>query len=330
LRRASVVAALLCGCAGSGIDLAQLPARPIAIVHRTLYESEQRSDLLLRSQGAGSAPGRVRLEDVGQLLGIGADEQARRAALLGHLSLVHPKSGRIERVEAALPGERPLCWSSDADRLLFVSFARAARPQLFEYSRSSQEIRALTRGPAAHPFGCYGPGDRLVVSRVEAQGKRLVSRLVVHAPPGAPKVITGGPADSKPVWSPDGGLIAYETVGPGGGVSIAVVDPEGGEGRVLTPGHDPVFTPDGKWIVFSAPRRGRDRLWRIRPDGLGRSQLGESVYDERDPAVSPDGRYVLFVGEQEDTVVQKILVRPFSGGGQRPLLDREEGMSPTW
>jgi Tol biopolymer transport system component len=321
LRRASVVAALLCGCAGSGIDLAQLPERPIAIVHRTLYESEQRSDLLLRSQGAGSAPGRVRLEDVGQLLGIGADDQARQAA---------PKSGRVERVEAALPGERPLCSSPDADRLLFVSFVRAARPQLFEYSRSSQEIRALTRGPAAHPFGCYGPGGRLVASRVEAQGKRLVSRLVVHAPPRAPTLITPGPADSKPVWSPDGGLIAYETVGPGGRASIAVVGPEGGRGRVLTPGHDPVFTPDGKWIVFSAPRRGRDRLWRIRPDGLGRSQLGESVYDERDPAVSPDGRYVLFVGEQEDTVVQKILVRPFSGGGQRPLLDREEGMSPTW
>jgi Tol biopolymer transport system component len=299
-------------------------------VHRTLDESEQRSDLLLRAKGGGSAPGRVRLEDVGDLLGIGADEQERRAAMLGHLSLVHPPSGRVERLEGALPGERPLCWSADGDRLLFVSHHRSARPQLYEYSRTSKEIRAVTRGPAAHPFGCYGPGDRVVVSRVEASGKRLISRLVVHAPPSAPALLTAGPADSKPVWSPDGALIAYETLGPGGASTIAVIEPEGGSPRTLTRGQDPVFTPDGKWIIYSAPSRGRSRLWRIRPDGGGRAQLGESIYDERDPAVSPDGRYVLFVGEESDAVIQQILVRPIAGGGQRPLLDRDEGASPTW
>jgi hypothetical protein len=326
----AIVAAWLCACAGPGLDLTQLPDRPIAIVHRTLDESEQRSDLLLRAQGGGSAPGTVRLEDVGELLGIGADEQQQRAAMLGHLSLVHPQSGRVERLEGALPGERPLCWSADGDRLLFVSFHRSARPQLYEYSRASKEIRTVTRGPAAHPFGCYGPGDRLVVSRVEAAGQRLISRLVVHAPPSAPTLLTAGPADSKPVWSPDGGLIAYETSGRGGVSTIALIDPDGGSPRTLTPGQDPVFTPDGQWIVFSAPSRGRSRLWRIRPDGVGRAQLGESIYDERDPAVSPDGRYVLFVGEEAGTVVQQILVRPFAGGGQRPLLDRDEGMSPAW
>ncbi len=326
----AIVAAWLCGCAGSGLDLKQLPARPIAIVHRTLDESEQRSDLLLRAKGGGSAPGRVRLEDVGELLGIGADEQERRAATLGHLSLVYPQTGRIERLEGALPGERPLCWSADGDRLLFVSFQRAPRPQLYEYARDSKEIRTVTRGPAAHPFGCYGPGNRIVVSRVEAAGKRLISRLVVHAPPNTPTLLTAGPSDSKPVWSPDGRLIAYETFGPGGVAHIAVIDSDGGSPRTLTPGQDPVFTPDGQWIVFSAPSRGRSRLWRIRPEGGGRAKLGESIYDERDPAVSPDGRYVLFVGEESGTVIQQILVRPFAGGGPRPLLDRDEGASPTW
>jgi len=326
----AVLAAWLCACAGPGLDLTQLSDRPIAIVHRTLDESEQRSDLLLRSKGGGTAPGRVRLEDVGELLGIGADEQERRAATLGHLSLVHPDSGRVERLEGALPGERPLCWSQDGDRLLFVSFQRSARPQLYEYSLGSKEIRTVTQGPAAHPFGCYGPGDRVVVSRVEAAGQHLISRLVVHAPPRAPVVITAGPADSKPVWSPDGGLIAYETIGPGKLSSIAIIDPEGGAPRIVTRGQDPVFTPDGKWIIFSASSRGRSRLWRIRPDGGGRAQLGESIYDERDPAVSPDGRYVLFVGEEPDAVVQQILVRPFAGGSARPLLDRDEGASPAW
>lgn len=323
------VAAGLCACAGRGIDLKQLPDHPVAIIHRTLDESERRSDLLLRPQRS-STPGTVRLEDVGELLGIGADAQQREAAMLGHLSLLDPRSGHVERLAAALPGERPLCWSADGDRLLFVSFQRAARPQLYQYSVSSKEIRAVTHGPAAHPFGCYGPGNRVVVARVEAAGSDLVSRLVVLAPPSPPRVLTEGPADSKPVWSPDGKLIAFETAGRGGPSAIAVIDPEGGVPRILTPGRDPVFTPDGRWIVFSASARGRSRLWRIRPDGAGRAQLGESIYDELDPAVSPDGRYVLFVAEEPGTVVQQILVRPFEGTGQRPLLDREEGMSPAW
>lgn len=327
--RIAFASAALCACVGPGVDLEQLPDRPIAIIHRTLDESDRRADLLLRSQG-NPAPGTVRLEDVGELLGIGADERQQQAAMLGHLALVHPRSGRVERLPAALPGERPLCWSADGDRLLFVSYQRAARPQLYEYSRSTLEIRSVTRGPAAHPFGCYGPGGRLVVARVEAGGSGLVSRLVLHAPPRAPRFLTDGPSDSNPVWSHRAGLIAFETAGRGGATSIAVVDPEGGASRVLTRGRDPVFTPDGQWIVFSASARGRSRLWRIRPDGVGRAQIGQSPYDERHPAVSPDGRYVLFVAEEPGTVAQRILVRPFVGTGQRPLLDREEGTSPTW
>ena len=37
-----------------------------------------------------------------------------------------------------------------------------------------------------------------------------------------------------------------------------------------------------------------------------------------------------FVAEEEGSVAQQVLMRPFGGSGQRPLLDREEATSPTW
>ncbi|MEN8181722.1 MAG: hypothetical protein ABFS46_04205 [Myxococcota bacterium] len=328
-RKASLVLLMGLACAGRGVDLQALPDAPIAFVHRNLEESDQRAEALAREDRQASKPGTLRLNDVSELLGLGASPAERRAAQLGHLALADPRTGRVERISAALPGARPLCWSGDRDRLLFVSWRRE-RPQLYEYSLARRDVRALTRGPDAHPFGCYGPEGQLVVARVAVVGEGVISRLFVHEQGQRPRALTEGPGDSKPVWSPGGSILAFETLGPDGQSAIAVIDPDGEQRRLLAPGRDPVFTPDGEWIVWSAPSRGRWRLWRMRADGSGKRRLGESVFDEHDPAVAPDGRYLVFVAEEPDTVAQQLMVRPLEGGGLRPLLGRDEGMSPAW
>jgi dipeptidyl aminopeptidase/acylaminoacyl peptidase len=327
-----VVAAL--HCAGPGFDLADAPDSPIAIVHRTREESDRRAELMERLEGKApqSTLERMRIQDLGEWVGLGADPAQRQLALVGHLALLAPRTGAVQRVDAALGGARPLCWSPDRTRLLFLGTGRGQEPQLHEYRPGSGEVRAVTYGPTAHPGGCYGPGDRQVWVEVRPGAKGPEARLVLAPEEGGgePRVLTEGPADVSPVWSPRGDLIAFQTRDADGAAAIAVVDPQGGPPRVIARGKEPGFAPSGDWIVYSGQQRGRWRLWRMRPDGSGKLVLGTGTLDEHEPAVSPDGRFVVFVGREKDSTRERLYLRGFDGRGDRPLLEREEGAQPAW
>ncbi len=332
-RLARLVPLAALACAGPGFELADAPDAPIAIVHRTREESDRRADLLERARGTAptSSLDRVRLQDVSEWLGLGPEPADRQLAILGRLALLDPRAGGAVRVDAALGGARPQCWSADRERLLFSGLQRERRPQLFEYRRATAEVRPITHGPRAHPSGCYGPGDRLVWVEVRDAASGPEARLFVTPEGGgAPRALTEGPADVAPVWSPRGDVIAFQTRGPDGGAAIALVDPAGGPPRLVARGKEPGFSPTGDWIVYSAQQRGRWRLWRMRPDGSGKLPLGESSLDEHAPSVSPDGRFVVFVGQERESTRERLFLRGFDGRGDRPLLEREEGAQPTW
>jgi hypothetical protein len=325
--------ALAFGCAGPGFDLASAPDAPVAIVHRTREEGDRRADLLDRLQGRAevSTLERMRIADLGAWLGRGPDPAARQLALLGRLALLDPRTGAVERVDAALGGARPLCWSADRERLLFSGLVRGQEPQLMEYRRASGEVRTVTHGPLLHPAGCYGPGEQQVWVEARPGATGPEARLVLAPEAGSePRVLTEGPADVAPVWSPRGELIAFQTRDREGAVAVAVIDPAGGPARMIARGKEPSFAPSGDWIVYSGQQRGRWRLWRMRPDGSGKLPLGQGTLDEHEPSVSPDGRLVIFVGQEKDSVRERLFVRGFDGRGDRPLLDRDEASHPTW
>jgi dipeptidyl aminopeptidase/acylaminoacyl peptidase len=331
--RGALAAALVLACAGPGFDRASAPDAPVAIVHRTREEGDRRAELIDRVEGRSQASTleRMRMADLGAWLGLGPDPAARQVALLGRLALLDPRTGAVQRVDAALGGARPLCWSADRERLLFSGLVRGQEPQLLEYRRASGEVRSVTHGPLLHPGGCYGPGERQVwVEARQAPGGPLARLVLAPEAGGEPRALTEGPADVAPVWSPRGDLIAFQTRDPEGAAAIAVVDPAGGPARLVARGKEPGFAPSGDWIVYSAQQRGRWRLWRMRPDGSGKLPLGEGTLDEHDPSVSSDGRYVVFVGQEKDSARERLFLRSFDGRGDVPLLDRDEGSHPIW
>jgi eukaryotic-like serine/threonine-protein kinase len=110
--------------------------------------------------------------------------------------------------------------------------------------------------------------------------------------------------DSEPAISADGTRVAYRSERAGGG--IYVVPSLGGDAVLLAPrGHDPRFSPDGRWIAYWEGREsanllpGTARVFVIESGGGQGRQIGADLSAALHPVWSPAGDEVLVLGRQE-------------------------------
>jgi Tol biopolymer transport system component len=333
-------------CAGLGVQPEELPDQPIAVLYWEPEAARRRAEAMAKlSGGEQSTLGIARISEIGEMLGGRTDDAEHSLAILtrwpGHLSLLHPRTGEITRVEAAAAGSRPLSWSSDRRRLLFSTGRTTGVPQLFEYDLQKREVRPLTHGDESHAWGSYGPDDRLVYLGVRRAGKEVRRRLYVTDARGAgERPVTEGQIADSPRFAPGGDAILYTRPAPSGPrvrgrhsrapqlVFLPVGEGSASQERLLGRGREPVFSPSGEWIVYSAEFREGRRLARVRWDGSGRRPLGQGSRDEWSPAISPDGRYVAFMTREGE--FDRVFVRRFDGSGDRMLLEEGAAAWPVW
>jgi Tol biopolymer transport system component/tRNA A-37 threonylcarbamoyl transferase component Bud32 len=175
--------------------------------------------------------------------------------------------------------------------------------------------------------------------------------------------ISGGPAirltdsdadDAQPAWSPDGSKIAFVSARAypekrlsallnfdpgtsnfaGRNGDIWIMASLGGTARrIVEDAYYPIWSPDGKTIVYQASREGRWGLWIQEIDRPSQSRAldlgGLSAPVVTHPAWSPDGKWIAFsAGGGEGARIYAI---PNSGGGLCELTGAEAtAMMPTW
>jgi eukaryotic-like serine/threonine-protein kinase len=106
------------------------------------------------------------------------------------------------------------------------------------------------------------------------------------------------PGALNPAFSPDGASIVYflPEVGPIG--DFWIVPSAGGTPRKLTrdltEGSGPIWTPDGRFIVFSSMRAGSRSLWRVAATGGEPEPLTAGAGEDLEPALSRDGRTLIY------------------------------------
>jgi len=124
---------------------------------------------------------------------------------------------------------------------------------------------------------------------------------------------------SNPQFSPDGTRLAIDIAPLGASPDVWIYDWQRDTSTRLTfdPGLDlkPVWTPDGKRIVFSSSRSDQATLnlyWQ-RADGTGDAQrLTESKNNQFAASWSPDGRFLAF-HEQSPQTGMDIMILPVDG-----------------
>jgi hypothetical protein len=333
-------------CAGGGsFRVESLPADPIALTYRktdeiekvekqiTARQEERAKEKAKEVQRARPAPNSV--EAVREVFETRAMEAAG-IDLNARMALQTLPDERTVDADFAAKGDKPAAWSFDHQRLLFLS-ERAGAAQLFEWNRQSDAVSQLTHGEDTVLDGCFGPkgaiawaaGTPLVQT---PQGAAGGMRIFVRIPGGQPRAVTPGPLDTAPAWSPVESLLVYQQQGKSGLDEIVAIDPAApGAPRYLANGRTPVFTPDGKWIVYSAKTPKGWKIFRVRPDGSGKQYIQGGAMQEVEPAVSPDGKWLLFTGYYEGKPHETdLMIRPFAGGKDRKLHFDEKPHRTTW
>ena len=135
-------------------------------------------------------------------------------------------------------------------------------------------------------FGFSADGGDIWYSPTEARGRtpssvapRTEAKMLVPLLGGEPRRFLGDTSET-PAWSPDGMRLAYFT--NGGGDPLFIVDRTGADARQIfldrrpeAHSHNPVWSPDGRWIYFvhGVDVNEKMDIWRIQPSGEGAERL---------------------------------------------------------
>lgn len=145
--------------------------------------------------------------------------------------------------------------------------------------------------------------------------------------------------EDNPEWSPDGEQIVYdrlkdfESDDAEPEYDIYVMNADGTDQRLLADvSHrefEPSWSPNGKWIVFSAELGEQSDLYLVRPDGTDLHRLTRTKLSEAEPQWSPDGRLIAFSCFRKEANV--CLIRKDGSGYRKLTHSTNDGRgSPSW
>lgn len=101
---------------------------------------------------------------------------------------------------------------------------------------------------------------------------------------------------------------------------------------VTTPAADdsPVWSPDGKKIVFQSEATGDREIYVVNEDGTDLTQLTSSPEADENPSWSPDGKSIVFQSRRRK-VGADLYVMNADGTNQHPIIaDGQRNVCPAW
>lgn len=196
--------------------------------------------------------------------------------------------GRLTRLTDDRNGNFDPALSPDARHIAFVS-DRDGNPEIYLMDASGGHARRLVANPAEERAPSWSPDGRSIAF---VSDREQVDRLFLVGAGGQGERpldpdLPDDASQAQAVWSPDGSRIAWVLQPAGGTHSIWVtgladrtrvrVSPDG------LAATDPSWSPDGRFLAFTARRGNDDDIYLARADGSTVIPLVTGPADDRLP-----------------------------------------------
>ena len=214
-------------------------------------------------------------------------------------------------------------FSPDGNRIAFRS--ERGGGGIFVMGATGEAVRRLSDvgyNPSWSPDGRFIVCAQETIEQPNSRYSNASALWVIDVQTGQRRQITAGDA-VQPSWSPHGHRIAYWAADAAGQRDLWTMPAAGGAAVALTNDRfvdwSPIWTPDGRYVIFSSDRGGSMNLWRVPVDeatGLARGDPEPVTTPSSNStlmAISADGRRLAYV---EQSWTQNLMRVAFPFGGQ--------------
>lgn len=180
-------------------------------------------------------------------------------------------------------------WSPDASKIA-LALSKDGNTEIYTIARDGSAPNRLTVSRSANVSPAWSPDGSRIIFVSDRLGKpQLFSMDATGGNVG--RFGTGTGYTVNPSWSPKGDKLAFARMA--GGFQIFVVNADGsGEIQLTFDGNNerPRWSPDGRLIIFSSRRGGKEALYVMRADGSGQTKVSRTRGISQHPVWTPGGQ----------------------------------------